>query len=140
MTGAAEVIAALGLMLHPEGGWYRETLRADAGGDGRSLVTAIHFLLETGQESRWHRVDAVEIWCWHAGGVIELHRAVAAGPVETIRLGGNVLAGEQCQAVIPAGQWQAATAGDGWGLVSCIVAPGFDFAGFELAAPGWQPG
>ena len=81
---------------------------------GRSLATAIHFLLEAGQQSHWHRVDAIEIWCWHAGGAIDLRRAAAAGPIETIRLGGDILAGDQCQAVIPAGDWQAAAAGDGW--------------------------
>lgn len=140
MASASTVIAALGLARHPEGGWYRETLRAAAGPDGRSLATAIHFLLEAGQQSHWHRVDAIEIWCWHAGGAIDLRRAAAAGPIETIRLGGDVLAGDQCQAMIPAGDWQAAGAGDDWALVSCIVAPGFDFAGFELAPQGWEPG
>ena len=65
MITAAAVIAALGLQPHPEGGWYRETFRAPAIG-ARSAVTAIHFLLEAGQQSHWHRVDADEIWCWHA--------------------------------------------------------------------------
>jgi predicted cupin superfamily sugar epimerase len=137
---AAAIIAALDLAPHPEGGWYRETLRAAAAEGGRAVVTAIHFLLESGQASHWHRVDAVEIWCWHAGAAIELSIATAdGGAVRTLRLGGDVLVGDVPQAVVPAGQWQAARAGRGWGLVSCMVAPGFDFAGFELAPPGWSP-
>ena len=137
---APAIIAALGLAPHPEGGWYRETLREASPGGGRAVVTAIHFLLEAGQASHWHRVDAVEVWCWHAGAAIELSIAAAeGGAVQTLRLGGDVLAGDTPQAVVPAGHWQAARAGLGWGLVSCIVAPGYDFAGFELAPPGWSP-
>lgn len=138
---AAELIAALGLTPHPEGGWYRETHRSGPGADGRSAVTAIHFLLEEGQASHWHRVDADEIWCWHGGAALELLVAAGdAGPVRTVRLGGDVLAGEAVHFVVPAGQWQAARAEAGWALVSCVVAPGFEFAGFDLAPAGWAPG
>lgn len=138
---AAEVIAALGLARHPEGGWYRETHRAAAQDGGRAAVTAIHFLLEHGEASHWHRVDAVEIWCWHGGAPLELLTAPGdAGPVNAVRLGPGVLSGEAVQAVVPAGHWQAARAQEGWALVSCVVAPGFEFAGFELAPPGWAPG
>jgi predicted cupin superfamily sugar epimerase len=137
---AAAIIAALGLLPHPEGGWYRETWRAGAVDGGRSAVTAIHFLLESGQESRWHRVDADEIWCWHAGSPLALGVAPAGGgAVIWQALGGNVLAGDMVQAVVPAGDWQAARAEVGWSLVSCVVAPGFDFSGFELAPAGWAP-
>lgn len=140
-TDAAAIIAALGLAPHPEGGWYRETFRAATADGERSAVTAIHFLLEAGQASHWHRVDAVEIWCWHAGAAVALGLAPGdAGPVEWLRLGPDVVAGDQPQAVVPLGHWQAARAGDGWTLVSCVVAPGFDFAGFALAPPGWAPG
>ena len=135
---AQAIIAALGLSPHPEGGWYRETFRAAS--SGRSAVTAIHFLLEAGQTSHWHRVDADEIWCWHAGAPLLL--GIAAGEGGTPRwqrLGPDVLAGDAPQAVVPAGDWQAARAEAGWALVSCVVAPGFDFAGFTLAPPGWQP-
>jgi predicted cupin superfamily sugar epimerase len=136
---AEAIIAALGLQPHPEGGWYRETFRASADG-GRSAVTAIHFLLEAGQCSHWHRVDADEIWCWHAGAPLRLGVAPGdEGPAVWQLLGGDVLAGQAVQAVVPAGAWQAARADGGWALVSCIVAPGFDFAGFELAPPGWSP-
>jgi predicted cupin superfamily sugar epimerase len=139
MTDAAAVIAALGLAPHPEGGWFRETFRADPM-NGRSAVTAIHFLLEAGQESHWHRVDADEIWCWHAGEPLALGTAPGAGGGAVWQqLGGDVLAGDAVQAVVAAGDWQAARAGPGWALVSCVVAPGFDFAGFVLAPPGWSP-
>lgn len=142
MSGeAARIIAALQLAPHPEGGWYRETLRVADPAGGRGLVTAIHFLLEEGQASHWHRVDATEIWCWHAGGPLELSMAQGAdGPVTALRLGGDPLAGDQVQAVVPAGHWQAARPLSGWVLVSCVVAPAFEFQGFELAPPGWSPG
>lgn len=139
LDSAAAIIAALGLTPHPEGGWYRETFRAVS--SGRSAVTAIHFLLETGQTSHWHRVDADEIWCWHAGAPLLLGMAAGSGGApHWQRLGADVLAGEAPQLVVPAGDWQAARADAGWALVSCVVAPGFDFAGFTLAPPGWQPG
>ena len=139
MITAAAVIAALGLQPHPEGGWYRETFRAPATG-ARSGVTAIHFLLEAGQQSHWHRVDADEIWCWHAGSPLALGIAPGAGGAATWQsMGGDVLSGDAAQAVVPAGDWQAARAGTGWALVSCVVAPGFDFAGFVLAPLGWSP-
>ena len=140
-AGASELIASLRLAPHPEGGWYRETFRAPAAGGARSVVTAIYFLLESGQASHWHRVDAVEIWCWHAGSALELGIAVDdGGAAEWTRLGPGIAAGEAPQAVVPTGYWQAARADSGWALVSCIVAPGFDFGGFELVAPGWSPG
>lgn len=141
LSDAAAIIAALGLAPHPEGGWYRETHRAAAADGGRAAVTAIHFLLEEGQASHWHRVDADEIWCWHGGSALALLVAAGkAGPVEAVRLGSDVLAGEAVHWVVPAGQWQAARADRGWALVSCVVAPGFEFAGFELAPEGWAPG
>ena len=141
MTDARTLIAALGLAPHPEGGWYRETWRAEAPAGGRGAATAIHFLLEAGQRSHWHRIDATELWLFHAGSALLLERAAgAAGPVEAVRLGPEVLAGEVPQVRIPPRHWQAATADRGWALVSCIVSPAFDFAGFELAPPGWAPG
>lgn len=138
---AAAIIERLGLAPHPEGGHYRETWRAEAADGTRAGGTAILFLLEAGQRSHWHRVDAAELWLWHAGSPIALSRAESdhAAP-ETIRLGPDMLNGEQPQALIPPGEWQAAHAADGWALVSCVVVPGFDFAGFTLAAPGWSPG
>ncbi|MBC7521117.1 MAG: cupin domain-containing protein [Sandarakinorhabdus sp.] len=137
---AAAIIAALRLAPHPEGGWYRETFRSPAVDGGRSAVTAIHFLLESGQQSHWHRVDADEIWCWHAGSALALGVAPGGGGAAAWQvLGGDVLAGHAVQAVVRAGDWQAARADAGWALVSCIVAPSFDFSGFELAPAGWSP-
>jgi predicted cupin superfamily sugar epimerase len=141
MDDAHALIEALGLARHPEGGWYRETWRAAAPDGGRGAATAIHFLLEGGQSSHWHRVDATELWLFHAGSPLLLETAADdAGPVQAARLGPDVLAGEVPQRVIPPGHWQAATADRGWALVSCVVAPAFDFAGFTLAPPGWAPG
>jgi len=138
---AREIIARLKLAPHPEGGWFRETWRADAASGERASATAIYFLLEAHQRSHWHRVDAAELWLWHAGHPIALSTSVdASAPVRRIVLGGDVIAGEAPQALIPAGHWQAAEPIGGWTLVSCIVSPGFEFAGFELAPPDWCPG
>ncbi len=140
MSDAARLIETLGLQPHPEGGWYRETFRQPAPDGGRGLATAILFLLDHGQRSHWHRVDAAELWLWHAGSPIALLIDDGTrGARQEIRLGGDVLAGEMPQALVPPHGWQAAEARDGWALVSCVVAPAFDFAGFELAPPGWEP-
>lgn len=137
---AAAIIERLGLEPHPEGGWYRETWRAPADNGERAGSTAIWFLLEAGQRSHWHRVDAAEIWLWHAGHPLRLRTAADdAGPIRAIWLGGDVLADQLPQHVIAPGMWQAAEADAGWALVSCVVAPGFEFSGFELAEPGWAP-
>lgn len=141
MTDPRRLIDALGLEPHPEGGWYRETWRAEAPPGERAAATAILFLLEAGQRSHWHRVDASELWLFHAGSALDLRTAPGdSGPVSNVRLGGDVLAGERPQLLVAPGEWQSAEAGDGWALVSCIVSPGFDFAGFTLAPPGWAPG
>lgn len=130
-----DIVAALGLQPHPEGGYYRETWRGPAGPDGRSVGTAIHFLLARGQRSHWHRVDATEIWHFHAGDPLVLSRA---GQLDTV-LGPDLLAGQEPQAIVPAGTWQSAAPTGAWTLVSCTVSPGFEFSGFELAPPGWHP-
>ena len=136
---ARAVIDRLALAPHPEGGWYRETLRRAAPDGGRDALTAILFLLDEGQRSHWHRVDADELWLWHAGAPLALAIAGAGGEVSRHRLGGDVLADERPQVMVPAGAWQAAHADRGWTLVSCVVVPGFAFEGFELAPPGWSP-
>lgn len=136
---AAEVIALLGLAPHPEGGHFRETFRDPADVAGRAASTAIYFLLARGERSHWHRVDAAEVWHWHAGAPLRLEIAADREAVRTVRLGADLAAGERPQAVVPAGAWQAAeTLGD-WTLVGCTVAPGFRFEGFELAPPGFSP-
>ncbi|MGD9837866.1 MAG: cupin domain-containing protein [Afipia sp.] len=136
---ASEIIARLGLQPHPEGGHYRETFRdARTVDGGRAASTAIYFLLARGERSHWHRVDAVEIWHYHAGDALDLKIANDSGQ-RTIRLGAHLAAGEQPQAIVPAHAWQAAASTGDWTLVSCTVAPGFDFKTFELAPPGWRP-
>lgn len=135
---AAEVITLLGLESHPEGGHYRETFRDPHEVAGRSRGTAIYFLLAAGERSHWHRVDAAEIWHWHAGAPLAL-RISDGNTVNTVTLGPDLLAGERPQGVVQAGIWQAAeTLGD-WTLVGCTVSPGFEFSGFELAPPNWTP-
>lgn len=136
---AAEIIARLRLAPHPEGGHFRETFRdprTDA--NGRAASTAILFLLARGERSHWHRVDAAEVWHYYAGAPLDLWIADAEG-VRIHRLGSNVIAGEMPQAVVPAHAWQAAESRGDWTLVGCTVAPGFDFAGFELAPPDFSP-
>jgi predicted cupin superfamily sugar epimerase len=136
---AADIIARLELKPHPEGGHYRETfrdIRLDA--NGRSLTTAIYFLLARGERSHWHRIDAVEIWHYYAGSALSLQIA-DDGDKRSVRLGPDLAAGEVPQAVVPAHAWQAAESTGAWTLVGCTVAPGFDFAKFELAPKGWGP-
>jgi predicted cupin superfamily sugar epimerase len=137
---AAEVIALLGLEPHPEGGAYRETFRDPAGHEDRAHSTAIYYLLAAGERSHWHRVDTVEIWHWYAGAPLSLAVSPDGISRETLRLGPNLKAGERPQRVVPAGWWQAAESLGAWTLVGCTVAPGFSFAGFEMAPAGWQPG
>ena len=141
MTDPRRLIDALRLEPHPEGGWYRETWRAEAEAGGRASATAILFLLEEGQKSHWHKVDSTEMWLFHAGSALTLSTAPGdSGPVRPLRLGADILAGEQPQLRIAPGEWQSAEADRGWALVSCIVSPGFDVSGFTLAPPGWAPG
>ncbi|MGL4262292.1 MAG: cupin domain-containing protein [Afipia sp.] len=136
---ADDIIARLGLIPHPEGGYYRETFRDSRTIDGgRAASTAIYFLLARGQKSHWHRVDAVEIWHYHAGDPLTLRIADDSGE-RSIQLGSDLNSGEQPQAIVPAHAWQAAESTGDWTLVGCTVAPGFDFATFELAPPGWSP-
>ena len=140
--GAAAVVAALGLAPHPEGGHYRELWRDVPSGGGRGAGTAINFLLDAGERSHWHRVDADELWIWQGGGPLVLSLAeTARGPVRELRLGPDLGAGEALLGVVPKGWWQAARpAGARWALVCCTVSPAFEFAGFELAPVGWEPG
>ncbi|HEY4031657.1 MAG TPA: cupin domain-containing protein [Caulobacteraceae bacterium] len=139
---ADDVVRLLNLQPHPEGGWYRETFRDVAGPDGRARSTAIYYLLAQGQRSHWHRVtDAAEVWCFHAGDPLDLDIAPPAGArAERLVLGADLGLGEQPQAVAPAGWWQSATCLGDWSLVSCTVAPGFEFSSFEMAPAGWEPG
>jgi uncharacterized protein len=136
---ATDIIAQFKLQPHPEGGHYRETFRdprTDA--NGRAVSTAILFLLARGERSHWHRVDAAEIWHHYAGAALLLE-IVEDGRRQSVRLGSDIAAGETPQAIVPAHAWQAAHSTGAWTLVGCTVAPGFDFAGFELAKPDFVP-
>jgi hypothetical protein len=140
-ASAEEVVRLLGLSPHPEGGFYRETFR-DASPEGiRAASTAIYYLLREGDVSAWHRVhDASEVWHHYAGAPLELTLSPDGRTRETVRLGRDLAVGERPQAVVPASVWQTARPLGGWVLAGCTVAPAFEFAGFEMAPPGWEPG
>jgi uncharacterized protein len=136
---ADDIIALLGLVPHPEGGHFRETFRDPGSVNGnRAASTAIYFLLRAGEVSRWHRIDAAEVWHWYAGAPMMLSIANDTGQ-HTITLGSDLAAEQRPQAVVPAHAWQQARSAGAWTLVGCTVAPGFEFAGFELALPGFVP-
>jgi predicted cupin superfamily sugar epimerase len=146
MADRSELVERLDLRPHPEGGWYRETWRSPVtfepdGYDGpRHAATAIYFLLHPGERSAWHVVRSAELWFWHSGGPLLLRRGgdgdqPDGDSTDVVLLGSEVAAGQQPQALIPAGVWQAAEpAGDEPVLVSCVVAPGFDFADFRMVS------
>ncbi|MBI1393130.1 MAG: cupin [Alphaproteobacteria bacterium] len=139
---AQDIIERLSLARHPEGGWYRETFRdkaASGAGMARGASTAIYYLLEAGERSHWHRIDAAEVWHFYAGGPLALTISPNGHDVEAIRLGPNVLAGDHPQAIVRPGAWQTAEPLGAWTLVGCTVAPAFDFAHFELAPDDWRP-
>lgn len=139
-SDAKHIIDSLGMAPHPEGGWYVETFRAPSAPGIRSAVTAIYFLLQAGERSHWHKVDASEIWLWHSGSPIRLRLSFDGQQTETILLGPDITADERPQAVVPIGVWQSAESKGSWSLVSCVVAPAFEFAGFTLAPHNWSPG
>ena len=135
---ADEVIEFLGLAPHPEGGHYRETFRdVRTDGGGRAASTAIYFLLRAGEVSRWHRVDAAEIWHWHAGAALELGLTADGKQIRRQVLGSDLAAGERPQGIVPPGYWQSAKSLGDWTLVGCTVAPGFEFSSFQIAPEGF---
>ena len=137
MSEADRLIALLDLAPHPEGGYFRETFRdaASAGGAApRAASTAIFFLLRCGEVSRWHRVDAAEVWHFYRGAPLELKIGK-----NTYILGPNIDEAELPQLVVPPGEWQSARSLGDYTLVGCTVAPGFEFSKFELAADGFAP-
>ena len=137
---AAEIIRLLDLKPHPEGGHFGETFRDPSTIDGRAASTAIYFLLARGERSHWHRVDAVEVWHYYAGAPLVLEMAAdESGPIRRIKLGPDIAMGERPQGVVAARHWQAAESMGEWTLVGCTVAPGFEFANFEMAPPDWSP-
>lgn len=137
----ADVIRTLDLKPHPEGGWYRQTHRIEPAPGERSPGTAIYYALGAGERSHWHHVDATEIWHWYAGDPLELSLAASDhhAPIAHV-LGPDIAVGQKPQIVVDPSHWQAARTLGAWTLVGCTVSPGFDFAGFVMAAPDWSPG
>ena len=137
---AAEVVRLLDLAPHPEGGYYRETYRDErADANGRSVSTAIYFLLGAGDVSEWHRVDAAEVWHWYAGAPLVITMSPNCHDAEARHLGPHLRCGQRPQVAVPAGWWQTAVSLGAWTLVGCTVAPGFQFSGFEMAPANWRP-
>jgi hypothetical protein len=144
MTNAAKWIERLGLVPHPEGGYYREAYRCAEGvaksalparfdGD-RAFCTAIYFLLQGEDFSALHRIKQDEVWHFYDGAALTVHVLDEAGEYSALRLGRDPDAGERPLGVVPAGRLFGASVSDGrsWSLVGCTVAPGFDFADFEM--------
>lgn len=140
LLSASDVIALLGLTPHPEGGHYAETFRGSERADGRADSSAIYFLLSEGVISRWHRIDAVEVWHWYAGAPLAMSIARDGEQAQTSHLGPSLQAGERPQLAVPKDAWQSAMSLGVWSLVGCTVAPAFEFDSFELAPEGWSPG
>jgi predicted cupin superfamily sugar epimerase len=139
MTSADDIIRLLDLAPHPEGGFYRQTFRDTLEHEGRPASTAIYFLLKGEAPSHWHRIDAIEIWLHHAGAPLRLSLSEDGTDSQAQTLGPDIAGGERPQGIVPRGWWQAAASLGDWSLVSCTVAPGFRFEGFELAPPDWHP-
>ena len=137
---AAEIIRALDLKPHPEGGHYRETFRHVPPSGGRGAMTAIYYLLQHGEVSAWHRVDAAEIWHFYAGAPLVLSLSADGRHKQTVMLGADITAGERPQFLVPEGHWQSGRTRGAWTLVGCTVGPAFEFTGFEMAPKGWEPG
>ncbi len=134
-----ELIDSLNLLPHPEGGYYKETYRSDEttvnkNGDLRNVCTAIHFLLENKDKSHFHRIQSDELWFFHLGQPLEIYY-ILGKEIKTVTLGNNIQNGDALFCKIPANTWFASKLKhpEGFSLVSCTVAPGFDFADFELA-------
>lgn len=140
MTNAATYIQDLNLQPHPEGGYYKETYRAETVVDViefdgvRNISTAIYFLLEGNNKSHFHKIKSDELWFYHDGASLEIF-VLSKTETKLIRLGKNIANGEVLQAVVPANTWFASKVknNEGFVLVSCTVSPGFSFEDFEMA-------
>ena len=139
-ANAKSIIAALDLAPHPEGGWYRETWRADARAGERAAGTAIYFLLKKGERSHWHYIDAAEIWHFYAGAPLKLSLSADGKKTSEHILGPDIASGARPQIVVPQGCWQAGESLGDYTLIGCTVSPAFEFAGFEMAPKDWAPG
>lgn len=132
----SQIIDHLRLERHPEGGWYRQTWGATNA--GRPTGTCIYFLLQAGESSHWHRVDATEIWLYHSGSPLILSLSPdETGPATDHLLTPDLTKGAP-QLIVPENHWQAARCTGAFTLVSCTVSPGFQFSGFTLADPGFD--
>lgn len=136
---ARAIIDRLGLEPHPEGGWFAQTWRHRPPGGGRGAGSAIYYLLEGGGWSRWHRIDADEIWHFHAGDPLELRMVPERQRMRTAVLGTHLEAGQAPQVVVPAGAWQSARCLGDYTLAGATVSPAFTDEHFELAPEGWEP-
>jgi len=137
---AREIIRLLGLQPHPEGGHFRETFRdPETDAAGRSVGTAIYYLLEAGEVSEWHRCDASELWHHYAGAPMVITISPNGHDAAAHHLGPNLATGQRPQILVPKNHWQSATSLGAWTLVGCTVSPGFEFAGFEMAPENWRP-
>lgn len=137
---AREIIRLLALQPHPEGGHFRETFRdPEMDATGRSVGTAIYYLLEAGEVSEWHRCDASEIWHYYAGAPMVITISPNGHDAAAHHLGPNLSTGQRPQILVPKNHWQSATSLGAWTLVGCTVSPGFEFAGFEMAPKDWRP-
>lgn len=139
LTEAQRLVRELELTPHPEGGHYRETYRDASGSAARAHSTAIYFLLQAGEASRWHRVDAAEIWHYYKGAPLELKIAEASKRAQRFVLGADVARGERPQVAVPPYAWQSARSLGDYTLAGCTVAPGFEFSKFEMAEDGFEP-
>jgi predicted cupin superfamily sugar epimerase len=136
---AEDVVRLLGLISHPEGGWYAETHRDRSADGGRGASTAIYYLLKAGELSAWHKIDADEVWHWYAGAPMVLTISPDGHDAHARHLGADLARGQRPQILVPAGHWQTAESLGAWTLVGCTVAPAFSFDGFELAPSDWRP-
>lgn len=138
---AQEIITQLNLTTNPERGWYIQTFEDPEKINNRSASTAVYYLLEKGEVSRWHRVlDAIELWHYYAGAPLRLSLSFDDGqPLRQPTLGPDIFDNQAPQIAIEKGQWQRAQSLGDWTLVGCTVAPGFTLGGLELAADGWEP-
>ncbi len=136
---ADDIIALLDLSPHPEGGFFRETFRDKRSDGNRAASTAIYFLLPKGVRSHWHRVDAAEVWHFYAGAPLTLFLSEYGQTETQLSIGPDLTVGQRPQGIVPSGAWQAAESQGDWTLVGCTVAPGFEFAHFEMAPEGWTP-
>ena len=137
---APEIVRLLDLQPHPEGGHFRETFRDTRSVAGRGCSTAIYYLLAEGERSKWHRVDATEVWHHYCGAPMQMTLSPDGEQAERHQLGTEFQAGQRPQIVVPRDYWQSAESLGAWTLIGCTVAPAFEFAGFEMAPPDFNPG